>query len=184
MKLLAWVLAALLAWVYVRYALKTRPDMLILQTSITNDRMHDLLAEKHPIILDESIPSVKELLQSTFRYQYIASKSRVCLPVPVPTTSDDKKMKNINNKNAWHRCTGRYTLLHVHGEHGAIDVKHPHMQYDVLRVNMGDSRIMILPPRYWYRLVSTDVAQGDKIKAQLHATELYDLIHAIMMPIL
>ncbi len=180
-KTLKWVVVLLLVWVYMRYAMKVRPEMLMLQTSITHDRMHELLAEKHPVIIDESIPNIKDMLKTTFKYQYIMSR-----------TSQSPPYYDAAKREApWRRCNARYTLLHVRSASNAffIDVKHPKMKYDIVRVNVRDSCVMILPPRYWYRPVAhahapTADMQKPEIKSSLHIVELYDVIHTVMMPVI
>lgn len=178
-KALKWIVIALVVWVYARYAFKVRPGLDILETSITNDRMHEVLAEKYPIIIAESIPDIKDVMRTTFKHQYITSRAK-----SIPLGGG-----RVKSMPSWRRCIARYTLLHVHHHQGAsvnIDVKHPNMKFDVVRISMRDSGLLILPPRYMYRPVadSTDELKKAQPSPRVVTIELFDALHVIAMPLL
>ena len=71
--LIALLVMFILALVYAHYAMKPKQEVHIIQTSL--DRINDnTLFEKQPIVIDDQIVNVTDLLGTLFKYQYLFKK--------------------------------------------------------------------------------------------------------------
>ena len=68
--LIALLVMFILSLVYAHYAMKPKQEVHIIQTSL--DRINDnTLFEKQPIVIDDQIVNVTDLLGTLFKYQYL-----------------------------------------------------------------------------------------------------------------
>jgi hypothetical protein len=167
-KPIALLLGALIAWIYIRYYVKVAPGGFeLLQTSIANASIHDVLAEKRPLVLQEPLESVDSLLSTTLRHLK-------------PLSFVDKNARQNNNKNIWRRCIARYTIIAFTDNSvpwHELDIRHPFMPCDVARIRLEPNQVVILPPRYLYR-----PADFDGASKSMHLAEVYDPLHMLMRP--
>ena len=168
------ILAASLAVVYLRYYLKYNPSVELLQTSVSNASLPKVLAEKLPIVLDESIVHVESLLQTIFKYQYCYSR---------------RKQVDIRGEGApWIPCRARFTLVWSASASAEVDVRHPMKPLDIIRVKLRADQPLILPPRWLYKPITiihaaskTGTPQNYIKKADV--LEVFDFLHLAFWPL-
>jgi hypothetical protein len=136
--LIALVLVAI---VYVRYYASVAKEPQLLQTSVSNEKLLDLLEERQPLVLNESIADVQELSRTVLRYQR-ASESK----------------GDVRPSAHWTLATSRYTLLYIRSQSGTVDIVHPFRPHDVYRIKLNPGQVLLLPPRYRFRCTSTTLS--------------------------
>lgn len=85
--MLIWLIVVLIVITYVLHYTKVDETYNITQTYI-EDLTPEILKERHPIIVYDMVPSIRELLKTLFAYQYIYSNSKVL--------KDDNMFVNIS----------------------------------------------------------------------------------------
>lgn len=165
---LASVCAIVVAWIYLRFYLRLSPGIDILQTSISNPNIPDVLRERYPIVLDEAIVDLTSIFATILRFQY-------CWRV--------KRTVNVGAAHAaWSRCFSRYTVIVLNYDGGYVEVRHPLKAADIVRIKLRRDQPLLLPPRWLYR-PAPHTDNGMEVKGgALTVYDTYDWLHLVLRP--
>lgn len=152
--MLIWIIIVLIIVIYVLHYTKVNDSYNITQTYIEN-LTPEILREKHPIIVYDMVPSLKELLKTLFAYEYIFSTNKIA--------KDDTLIVNKS----------KYMLLHNIQNH-TIDVDIVSPKYakvsnkkdiSLVTIKLKPNQLLILPFRWIYHTT-----------AEIYVTVLDDLV--------
>jgi hypothetical protein len=115
MRFLIAFLIVLIVVVQFKYVLKSPPDFHIIQTSLSQMNP-DLFFEKQPIVIDDRIEKVDELVKTVFKFYY-TNQSRVSVPSEI--VSDPEMFRQVLAKNivVYNSTEEKQTVRVLHPKH-------------------------------------------------------------------
>lgn len=155
MNKLVILLIVLVVLVYTKYYLKPNPIFQILQASITKVKP-SLLFEKSPIVIEEPLVRLQDLLDSIFKYLYIMKRTFVATPA------------NVLQQN---KC--RYLLLSSRNEDTTVQIAHPkhtrlirssssqsskqERTISLVDIKLQKNQCLVLPLHWWYKTPTENI---------------------------
>lgn len=161
-KVLLSVVLILIVSLYVQYYSKYNKKYEIVQASLSNITL-DLLYERNPIIIEDTIANPKHLLKTLFKYSYtfvkemnvstnniFKIKSKFCLLYPIDTNTPSIQLNLINpvfdEKNKFKWKTSANGLITT-----SIPLNETNVEYITLKLKPNQPAII---PTHW--LAQTD----------------------------
>jgi hypothetical protein len=137
------ILLLLLAWVYVRGALRpcpSQPAYQILQPPL-QALTPQLLYERYPIVVQEPLVDPMQLLGTLFKYQYLWSRRRSC----------------ASSASAFQTVRGKFCLIFNPQASHTLSIVHPHHRAErrYTDILMSQHQCAILPYGWQYASNST-----------------------------
>ena len=136
----AYMYAAILALLWIiaarYYSKRCEPSAGIAQVSVNAFEPAFVRTHRVPDVLDEALPSITDIIKTTFKYEYVYAK-------------DGNSLPNVFQTSAM------FTLLHA--SHSTdVDICPGDKSTTCTRVKMSTGRVLILPPRWFVRLSTKD----------------------------
>ncbi len=74
MRLIWWILIAVIVFIYIRYYFRTPKEVAILQTTLRNFSF-DILREKQPLVIQDRVANIEEIKTNWFKHSFVTDLS-------------------------------------------------------------------------------------------------------------
>jgi hypothetical protein len=127
---LSWVLAILIAAVYVRYFWRCSEGMQIIQLPLARCTP-ELLGEKRPVVITDRLANHADLVGTLFRWSHVYASAAARVP-----------------PGQVRRSMARYAILYDAESDVAVDIAHPEGGATWVSVKLRRHQTLVLPPRW------------------------------------
>lgn len=165
MRLIWWILIAIIVFIYVRYYFRSPQEVAILQTTLRNFTF-DILREKQPLVIQDRVADIQDIKNTWFKHSFVTD-----LSFPPDEYSE------------WHHNKYKYLVLHPStqcevllysasasaepmGPDGA-----PPENATLVAIQLAENQMVIIPYRMHWSIQTT---------AHVSALGIHDLVTRFM----